>query len=742
MEAAAESPIIGQHPASVPEQNGDDAGDDSDAGHSDESNEEEPNLKSIWTTLASGSARSRRARPCILDVCIEKGKERVRLNMAGESTKLANKKARWMFTASTCECCGVRERELLCPTDTCDSAKEDFYNRYPKLKAVEVGTDARRIGRIELMFEDGDTLSVGLECNPSDTPQFLKLCASLASLGQLEKCTSSGCKTRRPQQKDDQSPEQEDDPAAQDEADRHMMELLAGVEFEGEAKTKASERKRQKKKKTKSNVCMCESPGCMCEPVLAAGSDEPQEHIAVGEDASAESLEVFAAEGEPEVAQEGIPSYSPQEAERPVMDADRHMMELLAGVDIEGVAKARASERKRLKRKRFFDACMCKPEAAGPAKTQDSIAASEQDLEDIVDRTAEPRESTTEADDLHVSSESKEQAAVGTAAAEESDLQEPEEPDEVDVVTEETSMGCSAERFEDFEEQELMDSSAERFEDFAEPDDFDVGSTTVQTSNEASLSANGWSVVSRARACSETKSGKGKGADASDLATNTVDSMVGLCSLPVSETEQNQILHCASSRPLGEALSTVEIPSAHCFEQIDAPIKHPSVSISSIGVQTDLPHFDAGTQAEQHPFIASPSHIGEYMLDESTSPLLPMIVSSVVPRAKCVFPLDTPAQVQIYKKKWGDLRIPSGFTLKKTVDRHSYGGESSDEESEPSTIHCQKVCCNPLAGRSMARSAGSLSLGSNDDNFFSELLDDAVGPSLCNPPGLPFASYI
>ena len=37
------------------------------SGHSDESNEEEPNLKSIWTTLASGSARSRRARPCALD---------------------------------------------------------------------------------------------------------------------------------------------------------------------------------------------------------------------------------------------------------------------------------------------------------------------------------------------------------------------------------------------------------------------------------------------------------------------------------------------------------------------------------------------------------------------------------------------------------------------------------------------------------------------------------------------------
>merc|ERR1712048_263302 len=189
-----------------------------------------------------------------------------------------------MFTACTCDCCGVRERLLLCSPDCFDDAKDDFFTKYPSLKAVEVGSDIQRVGRIEVMFENGDALSVGLECASSEgssSSRFLKLCNSLITLAHLEKCSSTECKTRRAAPTNDTSPEHvPDGVVTKDEADRHMMELLAEVECESAPKPRTSEHKRQKKKKKKITLMTegaCEKgTACMCKSTLPSGPDEFQ----------------------------------------------------------------------------------------------------------------------------------------------------------------------------------------------------------------------------------------------------------------------------------------------------------------------------------------------------------------------------------------------------------------------------------------------------------------------------------
>jgi hypothetical protein len=230
---------------------GEGVGADEEDRETQESEESFAPLASLWTKYVTGKFRNRLGGPCVMDVCPDDGNERATLTLAGSSLDLKSKDVLWMFAASTCACCEVRERELFCSLDSFDEAKDDFYGKYPKLKAVEAGSDVRGIGILEMMFQDGDSLAVGFDC-AFTTRKFVKMCESLTTLCDLVKATSTGCKTRR------KKPEQDvehvtDDPAAQDEADRHMMELLEGVEFETVAKTRSSERKRQKKKSKSSN---------------------------------------------------------------------------------------------------------------------------------------------------------------------------------------------------------------------------------------------------------------------------------------------------------------------------------------------------------------------------------------------------------------------------------------------------------------------------------------------------------
>mmetsp|Transcript_27250 Transcript_27250/g.49685 ORF Transcript_27250/g.49685 Transcript_27250/m.49685 type:complete len:877 (+) Transcript_27250:58-2688(+) len=204
-------------------------------------------LKSLWTTFSSGEVRSRRATPCILNLVFNAKDSScdVSLEVNGDVIDLAHKDCLWMFTACTCGCCGIRERELRCEADKVETAKENFHTKYPMLKSVEVGSDVRQIGRIELAFQDGDILSVGFECYTKDHfRDFKTLYSSVEKLFNLVTCKSSGCNTRHSMPKKDDDAHVEADKRSFEEADRHMRELL-GMEDAAHAR---SDRKRTKKK--------------------------------------------------------------------------------------------------------------------------------------------------------------------------------------------------------------------------------------------------------------------------------------------------------------------------------------------------------------------------------------------------------------------------------------------------------------------------------------------------------------
>jgi len=125
--------------------------------------------------------------------------------------------------------------------------------------------------------------------------------------------------------------------------------------------------------------------------------------------------------------------------------------------------------------------------------------------------------------------------------------------------------------------------------------------------------------------------------------------------------------------------------------------------MNSIGVQTDLLHCDEVAEMEQYHSVIETtvvsSHLGDYRVDESTSPSLPMTILSLVPRARSSLALNTPAFVEISKGNWGKLRIETGLALKAECDaavrHHSSSSESSDDGSDASTIPCKSPCCCP-----------------------------------------------
>jgi len=114
-------------------------------------------------------------------------------------------------------------------------------------------------------------------------------------------------------------------------------------------------------------------------------------------------------------------------------------------------------------------------------------------------------------------------------------------------------------------------------------------------------------------------------------------------------------------------------------------------------------------EVEQCQTLASPSQIGDYMLSVPTSPLMPMSILSIMPRAACVLPINTPVHVEISKKKWDKLRIPTGSVLKAScreldaaashhiweTTSESAPSNSGDDFSQTSTVHCQLSCCRP-----------------------------------------------
>ncbi|CAE8643784.1 unnamed protein product [Polarella glacialis] len=185
----------------------------------------------LWTTLGSGKAK----RPVVIDgeICHDTGEYTLSLlDQASGSPSLPviHKEVLWMYAASTCFCCDLRDRQLLCVLGKHEEGEEHFERTHGTLQSFEAGQDVRHISQIELVYHDGDVLSIGLRCScGEDSAYFRSLTDALRSQARLTVCRSSCCKTQR--RSVELPPVHVPDEAAEAEACRHMLELLASEEL-------------------------------------------------------------------------------------------------------------------------------------------------------------------------------------------------------------------------------------------------------------------------------------------------------------------------------------------------------------------------------------------------------------------------------------------------------------------------------------------------------------------------------
>mmetsp|Transcript_105727 Transcript_105727/g.164984 ORF Transcript_105727/g.164984 Transcript_105727/m.164984 type:complete len:568 (+) Transcript_105727:57-1760(+) len=168
--------------------------------------------------------------------------------------------ALWMFAAYTCPCCGARERQLFGNGQSPEKSQKRFQEKYGLLKAVEAGEDVRNIGRIELAFQNGDVLSVGVNCQEkNDGEYFRSIIEAFRGTAGLIMCKEMRCRARRC--KSIGKPEGETgisaslgsgDEAA--DAERHMQELLAMEVESSKRGLTSSSRRTQRKSKPSSNA--------------------------------------------------------------------------------------------------------------------------------------------------------------------------------------------------------------------------------------------------------------------------------------------------------------------------------------------------------------------------------------------------------------------------------------------------------------------------------------------------------
>lgn len=178
----------------------------------------------LWALLGRGEKKT----PVFLDgECSEEGPDVYITLENGRRFDMQEKDVLWMYTATTCFCCGCREREILCHPDSTEDGMDDFFNRYSMLKSIEAGQDVRNMSRLELRYRDGMVLSVGMTCDDKrHTAYFRGVAEAVEQKLGLTSCRKTSgpghgrSKTAAPEVADAE-------PEADAEADRHMRELLA-----------------------------------------------------------------------------------------------------------------------------------------------------------------------------------------------------------------------------------------------------------------------------------------------------------------------------------------------------------------------------------------------------------------------------------------------------------------------------------------------------------------------------------
>jgi hypothetical protein len=124
----------------------------------------------------------------------------------------------------------MRERQLFVNAKKAEEAEKSFKEKYGMLRSVEAGENVRCLGRVDLAFQNGDIVSIGLGCRKEDDDRlFFSIVHAIKSTAGVVLCQELRCHARR--RKDSKAIHGDcyTRGSAEDlaDAERHMQELLA-----------------------------------------------------------------------------------------------------------------------------------------------------------------------------------------------------------------------------------------------------------------------------------------------------------------------------------------------------------------------------------------------------------------------------------------------------------------------------------------------------------------------------------
>lgn len=165
--------------------------------------------------------------------------------------------ALWLFVAHTCRCCGMRERQLFTNSKKKQEAEKLFKEKHGLLKCVEAGENVRNRGRVDLAFQNGDILSIGICCGTDrDDKIFCSIVDAIKGTAGVVLCQETRCQAYRRGGENSIRSDSQDVTHVIDEeefasAERHMQELLAMEERSKSAIESVATPSRRSQRKSK-----------------------------------------------------------------------------------------------------------------------------------------------------------------------------------------------------------------------------------------------------------------------------------------------------------------------------------------------------------------------------------------------------------------------------------------------------------------------------------------------------------
>lgn len=640
-------------------------------------------LNTLWTTLSSGKVNFRRKTACTLNVAInsEDGDCDASIDISGDILDMANKDMLWMFTAYTCACCGLRERYLHCESNNVETAKENFHTKYNHLKSVEVGSDVRRVGRIELAFRDGDILSVGLECScEQHQREFQKMAKCLVKLGNLESCKSCGCNTRR-RTSSGESSNVDANCGTSEEADRHMRELLEITEIEETANAKSGDRKKMKKKSGKAVRSKTVHIAAEVQPTLKAGvpaasDDDLRPHALQQNSCGADSNKRV-----------GATLVDTFELAASALNSECQVLATSANSDQEAPTKMELKETSANMELKAGDSCTAVSVDMAPTGESWTIE-SRGALTSDASVNIEAHCATSEEADCHMRELVEITEVEGTAHGRSMERKRMRKKTGKAVklhqmLAAEKIRRKSGTRHEEQSRKSKTGHVAAEAQPTSTTDvsakiEFKAGQSSTIAPDDTLPRIESWATVSRRKT--------GRRSAVSDFAVHAYDAATAKECCNCSVGHEVATLSSTTSHDAVEATVNAESPqelfAADRPQKKDAAVQTMAPTMTSCEALHQKDNtVDMETQTEPHE-----EHVGDYMLDESTPTLWPMKIEPRVHRATCV--LASPGEPAKIERQ----KVPSDMFACRVCDDCDDIGEGAD--SEGSTICCREGCCD------------------------------------------------